>query len=220
MKNIKLEKELICFDLDGTLIDSSKDIAHCVNLVMNDLGEPTHDEIAIKEAIGRGVKELLMEIMPHRSEEFIRDARERFRVYYRANPYNHTSLYDGAMELTDFLISKGKKLAIVTNKGIETTRVILKHLDIYDKFDIVIGADSLPVKKPSPEPLLYVLNKLNIAKERSVFIGDSLTDAETAKNAEIDFIGANYGFRTKKEVTKDDAILFIDTLCELKDIIT
>lgn len=219
MEKLKLQKDLICFDLDGTLIDSSLDIAHCVNLVMNEMGEKEIEFLLIKSAIGRGVMELLKELMPHKNEEFIVQARERFLAHYEVNLHNKTSLFEGTVEILNFFLNKGKKLAIVTNKGIDMTNRILKHFNIYDKFNVIVGANSLPLKKPSPEPLLYVLETLSITKTSTIFIGDSKTDSDTAKNAEIDFIGAMYGFRTEKEVTKEDAVLFIDNLTQLKDII-
>ncbi len=211
--------ELIIFDLDGTLIDSSDDIAWAANKSLLYMGESEKDIEVIKENIGWGVKFLLQRLMPGAGEESIRTARGKFIEYYWDHLNVNTTLYPGVLETLKYLRGLDKKMAIVTNKQIKFTERILEELAIRGIFDMVLGGDSLPNRKPHPEPVEKVISTLGVVKEKTVFVGDSPADCEAGKGAGIFTIGVEYGFRDREELLGAGFDILIKEFSELKDIL-
>ncbi|MBI5644083.1 MAG: HAD-IA family hydrolase [Deltaproteobacteria bacterium] len=213
----KINAELLIFDLDGTLIDSSHDIAWAANMTMKSMGYDGLDLEAIKESIGWGVKPLLEKLMPKEGPEAIEAARGRFLELYGGHLVVETYLYPGVRETIEYFLAEDKKIAIVTNKPVKLAVRILAELGMDSQFLLVLGGDSLANKKPHPEPVEKTFTSLGVSPSLSVMIGDSPIDCEAGKSAGIKTIGVTYGYRGHEELTCCDAV--VDSFPGLKDVI-
>lgn len=211
--------DLVIFDLDGTLIDSSDDIAWAANKSLAFMGYGEKDTEVIKESIGWGVKTLLERLMPGEGEEGIHTARGKFIEYYWEHLNVKTTLYPGVLDTLKYLKGVNKKMAIVTNKQIKFSEKILEELAIREMFDMVLGGDSLANRKPHPEPVENVISTLSADKEKTVIVGDSPADCEAGKGAGIFTIGVEYGFRHKSDLIAAGFDILIKDIAELKEII-
>jgi len=177
--------ELYIFDLDGTLLDSGKDIALAANYAFEKLNLKTFSEEEIISKVGYGAKKLIEDLIPEYPQEVKDKALEYFKEFYYSNPVIYSKLYDGAEETLKKLKELSKKVAVVTNKYEALSVEILKKLNVIDYIDLVVGADTTSEKKPNPLPVFYTLEKLKSEKDKSIIIGDSETDVLTGKNAGI-----------------------------------
>lgn len=205
--------ELIIFDLDGTLIDSSKDIAWAVNKTLRQMGFEELSYQAIKERIGWGVKMLLEKALPNEKHNLVKEAREIFMGYYSGHLLVKTKLYPNVADV--LRLFKNKKLAVATNKPLNLTQKILDGLNISDYFKKVVGGDDVQNKKPAPEAIEIILRELNALQKETVFVGDSMIDIEAGKKAEVITIGAAYGFRGRQELKEAGADVIIEDIKEL-----
>ncbi len=217
--NEKLSVDLLIFDLDGTLIDSSGDIAVAANRTLKEFGYAELSELTIKNSIGWGVKNLLERLMPKESSSALDRGREIFLEFYGEHLTESTELYPGTLELLEHFMGLGKNMAIVTNKPIALTERIVDEMGLRRFFKVVLGGDSLEKRKPDPDPLLEVLKRLDCAAGKAVFIGDSCVDCETGRRACVNIIGAAYGFRGRGEFTDEGCRAIIDSLGELKELL-
>jgi phosphoglycolate phosphatase len=177
--------ELYIFDLDGTLLDSGKDIALAANYAFEKLNLKTFLEEEIISKVGYGAKKLIEDLIPEYPQEIKDKALEYFKEFYYSNPVIYSRLYEGAEETLKKLKELSKKVAVVTNKYEALSVEILKKLNVIDYIDLVVGADTTSEKKPHPLPVFYTLEKLKSDKDKSIIIGDSETDVLTGKNAGI-----------------------------------
>ncbi len=185
------------FDLDGTLINSSKDISVAVNYTLEKLGLTPLPEKEIIKHVGYGGKKLLQGVLSTQDEDLLDKAVKIFREYYFANPAEYTTLYPYTEELLRKLKEENKKIAVVTNKYEDISRQILEKLGVMSLIDIVIGGDTTEYKKPQPEPVLYAISILGSSPEKSIMIGDSETDIISGKQAGTKTALVLYGFGKK-----------------------
>ena len=214
---MKTQRDLIIFDLDGTLIDSSTDIAWCANEVLEYLGYERRGVEEIKKDIGWGVKPLLERLVPNEPEERISDARLKFLEIYDSHLVVDSFLYPGVIQTLEHFKGVGKKLAVVTNKPIGLSEKILKIFELDGFFMSVVGGDSFQRRKPHPEPINAVVQSAQVAPERAVMIGDSPVDCEAGKAAGLYTVGVTYGFRDRSELSLCDVL--IDDMTSLMDVI-
>lgn len=214
-----IDVDLIIFDLDGTLIDSSEDIAWAANMALADLGHGKIDSEKVKEGIGWGVKTLLEKMMPGEGAERIEYARIRFLEYYWDHSVVSTYLYPGVMETIEYFNHKNKKMAVVTNKPFKLSEKILSNFDLTRYFDIILGGDSVANRKPHPEPVEKAITSVGVTRDRSVIVGDSPVDCEAGKRAGITTIGVEYGFRSRKELEDAGCDVIIKEVTALKKIL-
>lgn len=215
-KRPAFKSDLVIFDLDGTLIDSSRDIAWSANMVLHSMGYERLDMEVIKESIGWGVKNLLEKLMPEEAPESIESARLKFLDFYGGHLVVETTIYPGVVETLEYLRSSGKKMAIVTNKPHALSVAILDELKLKGYFGAVLGGDSLPNKKPHPEPVEKVLSLLGAAPSASVIVGDSPVDCEAGRSAGVGTVGVTYGFRGRRELECAGCDFILDSILELK----
>ena len=194
-------KKLLIFDLDGTLIDSSGDLALAVNHTLKTLNLPTFTLDTIHHWVGNGAEILIKRALSGSStidttlkESYWREALKIFLDFYSKNLAVETVTYPNVLSTLETLKKRGYILAIVTNKPYPFVEPILKELGLTNLFEIILGGDSLEKKKPDPMPLLYVCKKLNISPNESVMIGDSKNDILASKSANMDSIGVTYGY--------------------------
>ncbi len=192
------EVDTVLFDLDGTLIDSSKDIALCANYALKKLGfEPLEEEEIIKH-VGYGGENLIKGIIPIKDPEVIAQAVNLFRQHYYSNPVVYTQPFEYIPDILKILKDKGKKLAVITNKYEDISKQILKRLNLYNFFDFIAGGDTFKSKKPDPEPIKKTLEILNA--QNSIIIGDSEADINAGKNAGIKTCLVMYGFGKEEKI--------------------
>ena len=193
--------QTLVFDLDGTLIDSAPDIHLAANDLMASIGQPAFGLSEIKSFIGNGVPVLVERVMAARALPSDQHAKlvARFMEFYSAEVVRLTRPYPHVKAALDDLLAQGCRLGICTNKPEEPTRRILTSLGLSRYFSAVVGGDSLPTRKPSPEPLLHTMTLLGAAD--CIYVGDSEIDAETAERAGVPFILFTEGYR-KSDVQK------------------
>jgi len=195
------DKKLLIFDLDGTLIDSSGDLALSVNHTLKTLNLPTYDIETIHHWVGNGAETLVkralsgsITIDTSLEESYWKNALKILLDFYSKNLTVETVTYPNVITTLKTLKEQGYKLAIVTNKPFLFVEPILKEFGLNDLFEVILGGDSLDEKKPNPLPLLYVCQKLDISPSKSVMIGDSKNDILAGKSANMDSIGVTYGY--------------------------
>jgi phosphoglycolate phosphatase len=209
---------LFVFDLDGTLVDSLRDLADSANEVLTSHGAAPLDMTAIGGMVGDGAARLVARacaavgIAP-------RDALERFLAIYDTKLLSHTRPYDGMPEVVASLAARGASLAVLTNKPLGATRRVLAGLDLATFFeeDAVVGGDGPWPRKPDPAGLLHLCHRAGVTPADAVLVGDSLVDWQTARDARTGICLARYGFGflTFPSSTLDGRERFIDAPADL-----
>lgn len=185
----------IIFDLDGTLVDSAPDIHAALNAALHEAGAPLVELAQTRSFIGNGVSVLVERAMAAQGVDLARhaDLHAAFRRHYDAAPAALTRLYPGVQDCIETFLDEGWALGLCTNKPEAPARAILEHFGLAAHFGVVIGGDSLPVRKPDPAPLLAARDGLGA--RRAVYVGDSEVDAETAQKAGLRFALYTEGYR-------------------------
>lgn len=210
----------ILFDLDGTLIDSAPDIHESLNQTMESLGHPPFTLEAVIGMIGRGVPKLIerahealqIELDPSTRDRIV----DRFLKIYNPRATELTTLNAGASDTTRGFHQEGLPLGVVTNKPEAETLEILKHFGILDLMAVVVGGDAGPAKKPAPGLLILACERLSIAPEDALFVGDSENDVEAAKAAGMKVVAVRGGY-TRLGTDALGADLVIDRLDALPE---
>lgn len=205
------------FDLDGTLLNTLKDLSDSVNHVLKEFSYPAVPEIKIRSYLGNGIKQLLLLSLPDGiSEEKFERVYNAFMPYYIAHCNDTTKPYDGIEDTLKILKERGIKMAIVSNKNYVACEE-LKNKYFSRLIDVAIGEnESAGIrKKPAPDTVNEALRRLNAEKSSSVYIGDSEVDKMTADNAGMDCISVSWGFRDKELLNKLGSKALIDKAEEL-----
>jgi len=216
------EKNVLLFDLDGTLVDSAPDLALAVNRTLKDLNKATCDQDTIHHWVGNGAKVLIERALSGSSiidkeldEAVVQEALTIFLAHYQQCLCIESVLYDDVQEGLFTLKAAGFRLAIITNKPAIFIQPILTGLGIDNVFELLIGGDTLAEKKPHPAPLHYALEQLNVTAEQCVMIGDSKNDILAAKAANIDSVGLTYGYNYGEDINQYQPLWCFDTFAEL-----
>lgn len=187
----------IVFDLDGTLVDSAPDLHACANIFLAELGLPPLDLPTVTGFIGHGVGPLVEASLKasSRPQSGTKLARSiaRFTDIYAADPAKFCKPFDGVMETLAGLKKGGHKLAICTNKAYRLARLVVDAVGLDEFCPVLIGGDSLPLRKPDPAPLYECVRLLR--DDFCVYVGDSETDAGTAEKADAPFLLHTKGYR-------------------------
>ncbi|MBI5739986.1 MAG: HAD-IA family hydrolase [Nitrospirae bacterium] len=203
--------KLLIFDLDGTLTDTSQDIADAINYAVKPFSQRIYSIEETKAMVGSGISKLL-ETLISSSEIFHNNAEsakevvvDRFLKFYSEHLLDNTELYPHVKETLPQLGNYRK--AVVSNKRELFSRQILAGLGILQYFDVVFGSDSVPEKKPSPVPILKLLQRFGAARDEAVMIGDSNYDVEAGRAAGVATIAVTYGFRSREVLMDADFII-------------
>ena len=204
--------ELIIFDLDGTLVDSIVDITNTLNYAT----EPYDiDRLTVEKAtgmVGEGLTRLIEKLLGEERAEILPDVLERFVSYYSDHLTDFTAPYPGVRDTLERLGSYKK--AVISNKRELLSKKLLQSLELDGYFDLILGGDSVETKKPSPEPVLKVIDMLRSTPEETVIVGDSNYDIEAGKAAGIATIAVSYGYRDVSLL--QDADFIIDDIRDLE----
>jgi phosphoglycolate phosphatase len=206
----------IIFDLDGTLVDSARDLRDAVNVLLSDEGLRQIDLDEVKSMIGDGAAKLVERAVSATGGDLshLPALVVRFLQIYEANASHHTEAYPGVVETLSSLRELGLPLAVVTNKPYAATIDILEVLGLRTYFDAVIGGDTLPERKPHPAPILAALEHLGVAPEAALMVGDNYHDVQAARAAGVRAFAVTYGYSHKPHAELG-ADRLIDAISEL-----
>jgi phosphoglycolate phosphatase len=209
------------FDLDGTLLDTLEDLGNAVNRVLAARGFPTHEMDAYRYFVGNGEAMLITRALPEekRSDKLIRTCLEEYRQDYGQNWNVNTKPYAGVAEMLDELVVHGYKLAILSNKPHEFTKLCVSGLLSNWTFDAVLGqCEPIPLK-PDPAGALKIAEELKISPSDFLYLGDTAVDMKTATAANMFPVGALWGFRPAEELQKSGAQVLIKRPMDIMDLL-
>ncbi|MDN3397818.1 phosphoglycolate phosphatase [Psychrobacter sp. APC 3426] len=203
-----MDKQLLIFDFDGTLIDSVPDLADATNAMLTTLGKETYSLDTIRNWVGNGSRMLVERALVGKvevleGELMVEEADHAEQVFFDAYKNisgSKTVAYPDVDSGLKKLKAAGYTLALVTNKPNRFVPKILQSFGWQDLFVEVLGGDSLPVKKPDPAPLLHVCEALNVTPDQAVMIGDSKNDILAGQNANMDTLGLSYGYNYGQDI--------------------
>jgi phosphoglycolate phosphatase len=207
--------DVVAFDLDGTLADTAADLADALNHALESLGRPRLSLDRIRLMVGHGTRALMRKGLDATggSDELLTQAGLReLTSFYEANICRHTVEYAGASEALDALQAMGIRTAICTNKPERLALMLVDGLGWTGKFDAVIGGDTMTVNKPDAAPLFEAIKRCGGGD--ALYVGDSITDADTARATSLPFIAVSFGFRDRP-VEELGADIVIDSFGEL-----
>ena len=195
--------DLVMFDLDGTLIESTGELCDAVNDTLRQLGLPEVTQTQVNLWVGHGTRELLIAALADsqkismaavRLSERLGPALAVFDQHYQRRCGTRSQLYPQVRETLVALRARGVKLALVTNKEARFTHAVLLAHQLLPLFDVVVSGDTLPSKKPDPAGLVHCMTQFQVARERALFVGDSSIDVATARHAGVAVWALPYGY--------------------------
>ena len=211
----------VCFDLDGTLLDTLDDLAYCTNKILSERGYPIHHVDEFRYFVGDGAKMLMARALPEeaRNETLIEECREDFETIYRECWNRQTVPYQGIPELLNVLTKRKLKLAVLSNKPQEFTVLTVDHLLRNSNFDVILGQRENVPKKPDPTGMLEICKQLRVLSEDFLYLGDTATDMKTAVAAGCYPVGVLWGFRSEKELRGNGAKAIIKKPLDALDLL-
>jgi phosphoglycolate phosphatase len=214
-----LNVKAVMLDLDGTLADTVADLAVATNEMLRALARPELPEPLIRTFVGKGIVKLVERALAGSLEGTVPPAQlERAlpvfeRCYAQANG-SRSALFPGAIEGLEALRAMGLPLACVTNKAARFTAPLLERLGVAGYFAQVIAGDTLPQKKPDPQPLLHACRAFGVAPHEMLMIGDSVNDAAAARAAGCPVFCVTYGYNEGHDVRALDVDAIVPSLAE------
>ena len=193
-------KKVVIFDLDGTLLDTLKDLAEAVNYALNHFSYPNRSLKQVRKDIGNGVNKLIERSIPNGlANKDYDECLKIFKEYYRNNYDVYTKSYKKIPELVSTIKAHGYIVTVATNKIIDVAKILLDH-HYPNLFDYIQG-DAIGVqKKPHPNMIKNIIDHYHVSKDEVLYIGDTNVDEETALNAGVDYLLVTYGYRTIEEI--------------------
>lgn len=211
-------KQLVIFDLDGTLLDTIGDLAAAVNQALDATGFPTHPRDAYRFMVGSGIMALFERALPQneRSERNIHLIREHFLPYYDKHNADLTTPYAGIPQLLAELTQRGVKVAVASNKYQSATEKLVAQYFPTTPFCAVLGQREGVAVKPSPTIVWDVMRIAGVGQADEVlYVGDSDVDMLTAHNAGVSAVGVSWGFRPREELAAHSPIAIVDAPSEI-----
>ena len=204
-----MKRQALIFDLDGTLVDSAPDLRAALNEMLSKFGRRELALDDVRQMIGDGSHALVERALTATGGTGDLVAAHRcFLDAYEAAPTRHSRLYPGVAETLDELRAAGARLAVCTNKPQAATIAVLDGLGIGESFDVILGGDRVPFRKPDPRHLLAAVEQLNVTLGGTVMIGDNENDFAAARAAGVPVILMRYGYlRVAPETLSPDAWL-------------
>ena len=213
-------KKAYIFDLDGTIVDSLGAIADCANACLKEQGFLPHSLEAYKEFIGDGQYELIKRSLRAAGDvnlEKYEVTMARYIELFEHRCHIGCEAYDGIKEMLLALKEKGIKLAVLSNKAHKNTVKVVEHVFGTELFDEVQGQLDHVNRKPSPDGVFMIMEKLGVTSEECVYVGDTCVDMQTGKAAGIFTVGVTWGFRAREELENYQADAIVDKAEQLVD---
>lgn len=200
-------KQLVIFDLDGTLLNTISDLGHATNYALRKNGYPEHSMSAYPMFVGNGVTRLVERALPEdlRTDEVIETVKADFMEYYDAHCADFTVPYPGIQHLLKQLAERGVKMAVASNKYQEAVEMLVAKYFPGIEWSAVEGAKEGVPSKPDPSIVFEILAKVPTRKSKVLYVGDSGVDMVTARRACVDSCGVTWGFRSVKELKENYA---------------
>ncbi|HEX5127217.1 MAG TPA: phosphoglycolate phosphatase [Rhodocyclaceae bacterium] len=213
----------VLFDLDGTLVDSIPDLLEATRRMLNELGEPTRSGKEIKRFVGKGfaylVEQTLTQDRAPKTRDELDHAMSVFARHYSAVNGVKSKVYPDVIETLKTLQKRGVLMACVTNKSIAFTGPLLALMKLSRYFECVVSGDTLPQKKPAPQPLLHACKLLGVSVRETIMVGDSIIDAQAAQAAGIPVLLVTYGYSESQPVDTIKCDGLVSSFAELPDCI-
>ncbi len=194
------DARLIIFDLDGTLVDSNRDLIPALNRATASQGLPPIAMEDVGHVVGQGALQMIVRAYEFHGQELEvggslhKQLFKLFLEYYEQNVADKTVFFDGVLDSLDDRQKAGWQLAVCTNKFEGLARKLLVELGAADRFPIITGGDTFSVKKPDPGHLFETAKLAGVAPERCIMVGDSINDIAAAKAAEMPVIADDFGY--------------------------
>ena len=208
------ENSMIIFDLDGTLIDSRRDLATGVNLMRAYYNLPALELETVSSYVGNGARKLAERSLAGHDEINFEEAFALMRQFYTEHMFDQTTFYPGVLDALKVIKQKNFKTSIVTNKPDSSCKAIIEHLKVVEYFDVILGASDKYALKPESEMLYAVMDETGTKPECSWMVGDNYTDMESGARAKVKTCFVTYGFGELKECNFD---LSVNSLIEFAE---
>lgn len=214
-------KQLIIFDLDGTLLNTVGDIAAATNHALTTLGHPTRTVEEIKSFVGNGINKLFERALPepYKTEENVLRMRAAFIPYYNEHGTEKTVPFPGIVTLLERLQASGKLLAVASNKYQQATQALVRHFFPTIRFVAVLGQRDGIAVKPDPSIVEEIRREARVERNEILYVGDSGVDMQTAINAQVEAVGVTWGCRPRQELQKFNPCWIVDTAEEIAAIL-
>ena len=212
-----MQHKLFIFDLDGTLVNTVKDLNAGINYVLKKNGYPTKSVKHTAQAIGNGIFKTILRSLPNEDDEVAKKCLIDFRDYYSNHYLDNSKRYRGMLTALTMLKKQGILLAVATNKLDRVARDMVNTL-YPDLFDLIYGDTLDSPIKPDPAVINKIIKELNIGRRNVYYIGDSEVDIETAYNAKVKLILVDYGFHRSDKFLSNNSGIHIQKPKELLDI--
>lgn len=191
--------EAILFDLDGTIVDSRKGVVQAVYETAEGINPGQYTYETLNEQFGVDYEKMLVSMSPENKEEILATLAQIVNRTYIEEVTSFPFVKEGLLDLYE----RGYLLAIVTNQNRRLTKTILQKLDMYHLFTHIVTIDDVTVGKPAAEPILAAISKLNIVKEQSIMVGDSIYDVEAAQKAGVTSVRLENGVNGVRDIKAD-----------------
>ena len=205
----------VIFDLDGTLLNTLGDLTAAVNHGLSACGLPPHTEAEVRTYVGDGVKELIARACPADADETTRAAvLSAYLPYYAAHNMDLTAPYAGVLDLLADLRRQGVKIAVVSNKHDAGVKALCAHY-FAGLLDLAVGGGDARPLKPAPDSLLYAIDRLAVDPAAVWYVGDSVQDVMTARNAGVKCAAVTWGFQDASRLAAEHPTCLVDTADQL-----
>ena len=207
--------DTVIFDLDGTLLNSLEDLRVSVNYALFGFKYPKQTLDMVRKNVGNGIEKLMERSLPDGKDNVNYEVcLEIFKEHYKTHMSVNTKPYPHILETLAALKSRGYKLAVVSNKFDAAVKPLCQKY-FKSLIDVAIGQSKDTKKKPAPDTVYIALDELDSVAEKSIYVGDSEVDIQTAKNSGMDCISVSWGFKTKEFLKQNGASVIIDTPLEI-----
>jgi phosphoglycolate phosphatase len=220
LASFPLAVKMVMIDLDGTLIHTAPDLADCANRMLADLGRAPYPLETVMTWIGNGVPRLVKraltgEMWAEPEVVLFEKALKLFQQHYAAHVSDLSRPFPGVVEGLEMLRQTGYRLACITNKAEAFTLPLLRNLDLYKYFELILSGDSLPKQKPDPLPLRHACRHFGITPDHGVLVGDSSNDVEAARAAGMPVLCVSYGYNHGHDIREARPDAVVGSLAEV-----
>ncbi|MEG0492910.1 MAG: HAD-IA family hydrolase [Clostridia bacterium] len=221
MKKQAKAYQTVIFDLDGTLLNTLEDLTNATNHAMRESNYPEHSADEVRRYVGNGIGQLIHRALPPAAdgdEEAFQEVLQAFKHYYALHNNDFTKPYEGCCDMLRTLASAGVKLAIVSNKNDPNVKALSAEY-FREWIDVAFGEQEGIRRKPHPDVVLKVMKALGSKPEKTLYVGDSDVDLQTAQNAGVSCAAVCWGFRSEEELRAAGATLLVHSPEELVQVV-
>ncbi len=211
--------QAVIFDLDGTLVDSLRDLAESVNYALKQVSLPAHSVESYKLRVGDGAVKMISRSLPESQQNLAARVLDIQQAYYREHICDYSQPYPGIPEALGELRRRSIRLAVLSNKPDPLTQMLVERLFGGNTFELVRGHRPEFAHKPDPGSALALAEAMNISPSQIAFVGDTAMDIQTAQNAGMIPIAVTWGFRDRGELSQAGAKRFAETPADLLELI-